>query len=590
MTLSSRPPIPVLLGFAYLIGAGFGVALTRFSGGVAFVWVATALLLPYLSVHRRRDWPVAILVCSVASFVVTTAVGFGFAAAPFMVVANMGEALVATVLLRRWAPHGRYFDSTAGISAFVLAAGIIAPALSGLISANVAVVLIGKPFWANWLAWFTGHGLGAVIWTPIVMLAIQGEARSWLQHASWRLKGEAVGLFALVAVAALLVFGQDTLPLLFLPLLPMMVVTIRLGRFGAAGSIVLLASIGCALTISGHGPINLLHVSTAARIEFLQFYLAIAGMLVLPIAALLHERKALFQRLSESEARYRLIADSAGDAIMNVAVDGTILYASAGMRSLVGFAPAKLIGRNTHDMIDATELAKHDAARDEAIANPHRTVSRSFRINTAIGGERWFETSLRATLDEDGTVTGLVSVLRDVSERKADEERLTREASTDPLTGLANRRAVIKRLERGIARVAAGEGTCAVAVFDLDRFKSVNDTHGHATGDRVLQAFAASATGAVRDADLVGRIGGEEFALILWNADEALAMKICERLRGSLAAVRVTAPDGTQIAVRASAGIAMVEPNADATSILAAADTALYQAKAGGRDRLVLAA
>ena len=590
MSRTPRRSVPVLLGCAYLATAYIGVALTRFSGGLAFVWLATALLLPYLSLHPRREWPAAILICGIASLIVTSLVGLGPMAAPFLVVANMGEALIATILLRRWAPHGRYFESTKGISAFVLAAGIIAPAASGLLSASVALLLVGKPFFASWLAWVAGHSLGTMIMTPAVMLGLRGEAGGWLRRATWQLKVEALVLLALVAASALLVFWQDGLPLLFVPLLPMMIATIRLGRFGAAASTVLLAAIASTLTILGHGPVSLLHGPVGVHVQFLQFYLAVAGMLVLPVAALLHERKALVQRLSESEARFRLIADSTGDAIMNVANDGTILYASAGMRNLVGFAPGKLIGRKSYDMIDADELAKHDAARAEASANPDRTVSDTFRINTARGGERWFDTSYRATVDEDGVVTGLVSVLRDVTDRKAAEARLKLEASTDPLTGLANRRAVIRRLERDIDRVGRGEGSCAVAVFDLDRFKAINDAHGHAVGDEVLQAFAAAATGTVREADMVGRIGGEEFALVLWNADEALAMKICERLRKALAAVRVDTAEGAQVVVRASAGIAMVEAGIDPASILAAADAALYQAKAGGRDRLVLAA
>lgn len=590
MIRTKRRLLPVLLGCAYFATAATTVTLTRFGGGVAFVWLATALLLPYLSVHRRRDWPLALLACAAGTFVVSTCFGYGIVAAPFMAIANIGEAVIAALLLRRWAPNGRYFESTAGIVAFVLAAAILAPALSGLLSASVTAILIGKPFWENWLTWVAGHALGTIVLTPIVMLGVGGETGGWLGRASWTMRIEAAALLMLVAGCAMLVFWQDTLPMLFLPLLPMMVATIRLGRFGAAGSTVIVASIGSVLTLCGHGPVNLLHLSTAVRVEFLQFYLATAVMLVLPVAALLHERKALFARLSLSEARLRLIADATGDAIMNVAIDGTILYASPSVRELVGVAPEQLVGRNARDMLDPTDLAKHTAACASALANPSKTLSNTYRITTADAGQRWFETSTRATADEDGIVTGLVSVLRDVSDRKAAEEQLTREATTDPLTGLANRRAFVQALDRGLDRVRRGEGRCALAVFDLDRFKTINDSHGHAVGDLVLQAFAAVATSAVRDADLVGRIGGEEFAVILWNADEALAVKICERLRVALAARRVPAGGGAEVAVRASAGIAMLDVRHDAATILAAADAALYRAKAAGRDRLVLAA
>ena len=109
-----------------------------------------------------------------------------------------------------------------------------------------------------------------------------------------------------------------------------------------------------------------------------------------------------------------------------------------------------------------------------------------------------------------------------------------------------------------LARIRSGEGRCSVAVFDLDRFKSVNDGYGHAIGDLVLQTFAAVATGAVRDRDMVGRIGGEEFALILWNADATLAIRVCERIRAALAARRVAVGDGRHVAVSASAGIALL--------------------------------
>jgi len=155
-----------------------------------------------------------------------------------------------------------------------------------------------------------------------------------------------------------------------------------------------------------------------------------------------------------------------------------------------------------------------------------------------------------------------------------------REAETDALTGLFNRRALFERSLRL-------RGSVAVVVFDIDHFKQVNDRHGHQVGDTVLQTFASLLAANVRDGDLAARLGGEEFVIILPDTTTDDAAQIAERIRQNFAAQQFISSSGN-FAVTVSAGIAGGDNDADIIALLRQADTALYDAKRSGRNRVLL--
>jgi diguanylate cyclase (GGDEF)-like protein len=159
-------------------------------------------------------------------------------------------------------------------------------------------------------------------------------------------------------------------------------------------------------------------------------------------------------------------------------------------------------------------------------------------------------------------------------------------ASTDALTGLANRRSFVLSLEREFGRVQRDGSELAIAVFDLDHFKAINDNHGHAAGDLALQRFAGLLAAETAQSDLCSRVGGEEFTLILPGCDHPTARDVAQRLIDYVA--RMTARD--EIPFTASCGVAAVTPAVHtADELLIAADRALYAAKGGGRNQVAVA-
>jgi diguanylate cyclase (GGDEF)-like protein len=213
-----------------------------------------------------------------------------------------------------------------------------------------------------------------------------------------------------------------------------------------------------------------------------------------------------------------------------------------------------------------------------------KTPCRSFEADLQDG--RWVLMT-EETLGDGSMLCQAVDVTRlraDERQLRVDRDLAQRAALTDPLTGLGNRRHVFERLEAALAHARARGEPLSVALFDLDRFKTINDRFGHQIGDATLRDFACRAGAAVRRGDLFGRLGGEEFLLVQPGADldgaTAAAAWILARARA-----KREARDGAP-AYTVSAGVASLRAQDDAQSLYARADAALYRAKQGGRDRV----
>jgi diguanylate cyclase (GGDEF)-like protein/PAS domain S-box-containing protein len=240
---------------------------------------------------------------------------------------------------------------------------------------------------------------------------------------------------------------------------------------------------------------------------------------------------------------------------------------------------ALFISRVHPDDRELVDSTWHNAIQGGRYDLEHRVVA---------GGEvRWVREMADFEHDETGVLraTGMV---QDITSQKLREQELHRLATSDALTGLANRRYFMERLEQERARAVRFNTRCGLMMIDLDHFKQVNDQFGHATGDRVLKAFADTAATQLRQIDIIGRIGGEEFAVLLPGTDMEGAKILAERLRLAIAAISFA--DIHSLHVTTSIGVTVItKTDHEVDAPLGRADKAVYTAKHNGRDRIEIA-
>ncbi len=566
----------------YALVAGIAIAFSRFHGGFATFWFATAYLSATLSSVPRRDWLPIVLACFVANTLVTGTIGLGWTAAAPISAVNMLEAVVASTLIRQKIATNT-LDSFQWFIRFTAKVGLIAPVIGATFGSMSLLLLSGQPVAHSWITWFIGHALGGVTFTPFFLLLMRGDFRRFatkMTAGNWL---ETFWLFLLFVTATVITFSQTTFPILFFPLGPLSLICFRQDRVVAASAIATLALIGAVFTASGHGPISLMPATEAVRSQFFQFYLASVVLTVFPITADLRHRKRLWRRVRESEQRFELLLDNSSDAVFHLSTDGKILYASPSVQRLCGFSIDEIGNGNVLDLVEPDWQDHVQQCHAEVLTSLGKTVRYEFLARDKDGVSRWFETLSRAVCNPEGEAESVVSIVRDSDARKREELNLIQEARIDGLTGLLNRRGLESRFEE----IRSGEQN-SLAILDIDHFKVINDQYGHAAGDRALQTFADIVLRTVRKDDCVARIGGEEFVILFCGLTESAAQQACERLRVEIANA-ITFFGAKTIHFTVSIGLTEVR----STSLdieLAKADAALYEAKRGGRDCLRLAA
>jgi len=337
------------------------------------------------------------------------------------------------------------------------------------------------------------------------------------------------------------------------------------------------------LFVQGEGNSSLMGIAVLLFIGFLfantrQIYQRMRENIVLRIKA--RESELAFQA---SEARFRQMFEGNDSVMLLIApASGAIVNANEAASHFYGYTTEHLCSMNIAEinMLEPEEVAAvcHQAihAEQNTFVLPHRLANgevRSVEVHTS-------------PVDVSGR-THLFTIVQDITERKRLEDELKRQAHVDGLTGLNNRRHFFELTEHELARAKRHGEPFSVLMLDLDYFKSVNDTHGHLVGDRVLQKLGEVCVQTLREIDIIGRVGGEEFAILLPETKGDQAREVGKRLRLAIADTSVPIEQGDAVNFTVSIGVTMLVATDDTVEdILNRADTALYAAKNMGRNRV----
>lgn len=451
----------LLAALLYFLLAASTIHLTSDGRTIATVWPANAVLVAFLLLDRSPRWRTVLsagLVGNLAANWLTR----GTVSGPLLYsIANGVEVVVAVALIRSNLGRFDLLRSTSVLFRFLSAAGLVAPALSGLLGGLTATLVYKQAFDSAFTTWFLSDSLGLLVFTPVLRSICSGQVILCYASKSPRQRIEAALMMMMTAASAYVVFYIASFPALFLLYAPIMIVTFRVGPLGTKMAVMVVAVIGAIATATGHGPVVMATADPVYQAHLFQASLAVMLLTCLPVAAEISERNLL---------------------------------------------TAELAGR---------------------------------------------------------------------------AEEATVEATTDTLTGILNRRG----FERAVSTLLAQtiDPLCCVAI-DIDRFKGINDRWGHQFGDEVLKHLASVLRANTRPGDLVGRLGGDEFMMILRVGNHEGAETVCARIQRTLRQAPLSPDDQTKLMITISCGIAPAVLSESFAATVKRADQALYDAKNGGRN------
>ncbi len=289
------------------------------------------------------------------------------------------------------------------------------------------------------------------------------------------------------------------------------------------------------------------------------------------------QERAVHRELAAAHARYATLVEHGSDLISVIDSVGNLQYVSPAYERLFGWTTSQ-IGRPADQCLHPDDQRLSRRRMAQLISTPDQMVTFRCRLRTVWGEYRHLDVTCSNRL-ADPWINGFVANSRDVTEEVEASELLRHQATHDPLTGLANRTLLLDRLDQALQ-----DGACAVLFMDLDHFKRVNDTLGHAAGDDLLEVIARRLEATLRPGDSVARVGGDEFVVVAVGVSSpSAASAVAARVRDAITKpVRLSA---RTVTVGCSVGIAIPTRDSEPEVLLQEADTALYQAKERGRNR-----
>lgn len=596
-----RCAVASMVGIAYFVAACLSLHLTQGTSGFATIWPASGIFISALLLAKPGQAASTACAVGFASLGANTLFGASLPMALGFTLANLVEGVLISHLVIRTCGASHALDDKRWLSAF-----LGATAVGSAVSAAIAAIFSGGPPLAFFVSWFMTVCLGTLIVTPMIVTVVNGlrlRGFRFLVRNVWQLVLLVLG----VAIVGSLSLSHEDGRFLFLPVIGAIAATYFFGARGAAVSISVIAIIATTQTDFTEPAIGSFGFN--GETLFIQFYLISLLSAAWPLSALMAQKENLIKQYAEANAYLKLTESTAHVGHWYLGNDYTSLVWSDEVYRIHGVEPREAELDHNIDLAEDSSLALyHPEDRERVRATLLGAMERGegfsyeARIVRPDGSTRYVSSIGHPRYDATGMFDGLFGTFQDITQQTETLEALQiarsqaldeasvaqRLAETDELTGIANRRKIMEVL-RSASRVARrGNTQLTIAIIDINHFKAVNDRHGHQTGDEVLKRVAGIMSGQLRPTDYVGRLGGEEFLVVLPGESGGNGYQIIERLRVRIASETWGVAGLTSVTV--SAGLATLAGEGDIDDALRKADLALYRAKECGRNVLRSAA
>jgi diguanylate cyclase (GGDEF)-like protein/PAS domain S-box-containing protein len=573
---------------AYLLLAKSGMLFADHHGSVTLWWPCGGFALAIILLNGLRCTPGIFLGAFATSVgfhdpsLVSLAIGFG----------NTTEIVFGWWLLTRRLPFDIAVNHLRDFLVLVLIASPLIAAIGAIIDMT-ALVLFGRiqpdKFLEMAVHWWMADLLGIVLIAPLILIWRQKPAH-WLKP---KILVEVILIFGTTFLAGQIVFLDWWSELTghyfrgFVMFLFLAVAAIRLGRHGVLG-IIIMTAIQALFGASHQVGYFSRDITQTINLANFWLYILVMSLIGMIISCFISEKNQTVAELRESENRFRTLANNASVLVWMSEINAHRTYYNELWLDFTGRALEHELGEgwieNVHS--DDADICFNTYM---AAVEKHQVFDMEYRLRRHDGQYRWVIDHGVPRYDNSGAFLGYIGSAFDITERKENEEQIKQLAFYDPLTRLPNRRLLMDRLQQAMAESHRNGDHGAVLFFDLDNFKTLNDTLGHDKGDLLLQQVAQRLESCVREVDTVARLGGDEFVVMLknLNKDESIAVSDTEIMVEKIL-VALNKPyllGTTEYRSTPSIGIALFAQNkVTIEELIKQADIAMYQAKKAGRN------
>jgi diguanylate cyclase (GGDEF)-like protein/PAS domain S-box-containing protein len=560
------------LAAVYVIGARIGLQLAFDNRNVTAVWPPTGIAVAALLLWGIRVWPGI----AIGALVANLSNNAGLATSVAITVGNTVAPVAGVYALRSLRWFNAQLTKPRDVAALFGIGGFAAMAMSatlGTLSLELTGATSARSFGSLWLVWWVGDAIGVMLFAPFLVVAARAQPEDPIN----RRLPHAITLVIFTVGLSLVVFNSSV-PLGYLLLIPLVWGALEFEQAGAATVTVVLAVIAFIATVRGDGPFA---TQTPTRnllaLQLFNATLSFAGLL---LASLVFGRNRAEQALRTSEDRYRTLFEKASDFVCVLDGDGRVRYANEAASLITGLPRSRLEALTIEELV-----------RDEDIHIARRALERlrsvsdttTFEVHVKGVQGRHIALEVSATIVRAGEST-VQLIGRDVTARNIVEGQLRRQVLRDPGTGLPNRTLFTEYVEYAIALAVESQTRLAVCVMDVDAFSQVGDTEGPGAADALLRRIAHRITAGLRPSDAAGRLGHDEFGIILTPVSSD--SDAVSRAYSLAAELQRSAPDER---ASVATGVAMFPDHATTgEALLAAANVAMHAAKSAGRGAVEL--